>query len=407
MSYTAEGLVLWPLLPNWKRAVTEALEFRTRVIGPTLTGMRQKRRMRIAPRRSFGFEVHPHHEGRRLLENLRFSQGKREWALPVWPDRQSLAADLPSGSSSIPCSTTGYDFAVGRFAVLRRNKLYTTEFEIVQIDAINSDSIDITGTTGKTWTAGTYLYPIRLARMSDNSNNAMLYNGEVSTLAVSMEVSEPCDWPEHVFADQYLGRPVWEFENDWRSQRSYSFNRIITSVDNDTSIPTYFDFPNNTFAALDTLWRAKGRAEHSMVRSVLYALAGRYKSVWVPTLANDLQIAGSVSSGSAVLPVNYCGYTLFGLGRPGRRDIRIELKNGSVYYRRVTASGESGSTELLTMNASLGVNVSVGQVRRISFLMLMQQSSDNLTLSHQTDADGLATLPVVFEGVIEPPSEAP
>lgn len=403
MSYTVNGLVLWPLLPNWKRAITEALEFRTRVIGPTMTGMRQKRRMRIAPRRSFAFEVHPHHASRRMLDTLRFAQGKQEWALPVWPDRQSLAATLPIASTSIPCDTAGYDFAAGRYAVLRKNTIFNTEFEVVQIDSIDPDAINLVDATTREWPAGTFLFPLRLARMSDNSNNAMLYNGEVSTLSVSMEVSEPCDWSEYAFPASYRGRPVWEFDTDWRSQRSFGMNRIITSVDNDTSLPSYFDFPGKTFAALDVLWRAKGRAEHSMVRSVLYALAGRYKSLWVPTYTNDLQMVGSIGSSSTALTVEYCGYTLFGLGKDGRRDIRIELRNGTVYYRRVTASGEVGGNEQLTLNAALGATVTAQQVRRISFLMLMQQTTDSTTLTHLTDADGVATLPVVFEGVIEPP----
>lgn len=405
MSYTVNGLVLWPLLPNWKRAITESLEFRTRVIGPTMTGMRQKRRMRIAPRRSFAFEVHPHHASRRLLDTLRFAQGKQEWALPVWPDRQSLAATLPAASTSVPCDTAGYDFAAGRYAVLRKNTIFNTEFEIVQIDSIDPDAINLVGATTREWPAGTFLFPLRLARMSDNSNNAMLHNGEVSTLSVSMEVSEPCDWSEYTFPASYRGRPVWEFDTDWRSQRSFGMNRIITSVDNDTSLPSYFDFPGKTFAALDVLWRAKGRAEHSMVRSVLYALAGRYKSLWVPTYTNDLQMVGSIGSSSTALTVEYCGYALFGLGKDGRRDIRIELRDGTVYYRRVTAAVGAGANEQLTLNASLGAAVTAQQVRRISFLMLMQQTTDSTTLTHLTDADGVATLPVVFEGVIEPPED--
>ncbi len=405
MSYSADELPLWPLLPNWRRAITEALEFRTRIIGPTLTGVRQKRRMRIAPRRSFAFEVHPHHAGRRLLENLRFAQGKAEWALPIWHDRQGLSADLPTGSSSIPCNTAGYDFAVGGLAVLRRNRLYTTEFELVEIDSIDPGAINLVNATDNAWSAGTYLYPIRRARLANDSNNVTLLNGEVSTLSVSFEVSEPCDWSDYAFPTEYRGRPVWEFETDWRAQRSYAFNRIITTVDNDTSVPEYYDFPGKVFSSLDTLMQAKGRAENATIRSVLYALAGRYKSLWVPTLANDLQIAGTMASNSAVLPVEYCGYTAFNIGRDGRRDIRIELNNGSVYYRRVTTSGEVGDTEQLILSSSLGVAVSPSNVRRISFLMLMQQSSDGATITHLTDADGVSTLPIVFEGVVEPPSE--
>lgn len=300
MGYTADGMVLWPLLPNWKSGVSEALEFRTRILGPTLTGARQKRRMRIAPRRSFGFEVHPHHDSRRLLDNIRFSQTGREWALPIWHDRQKIAADLGAGSTSIPCATSGYDFADGRYAVLRRQGVFSDSFEIVQVDSIEPDAITLATATANDWSAGSYLFPIRTARLAENSNAAALLNGEVSTLSVSMEVTEPCDWPAYDFPDVYRGWPVWEFDTDWRQARNFGFDRIIAKVDNDTSIPSHFDFSGKTFSTMDVLWWAKGRAQHSLVRSVLYALLGRYKSLWVPTYTNDLEMAATIGSSSKI-----------------------------------------------------------------------------------------------------------
>ena len=401
MGYVEDGIVLWPLCPNWKKPITETLEFRTRVIGPTLTGVRQKRRMRKAPRRYMNFEVHPHHASRRFVDNLRFAQGKRAWAMPIWHDRQSLAASLIAGATSIPCATEGFDFAAGRYAVLRPNVIFSDQFEIVEVESVEADSITLAGATAQDWPAGTFLYPIRMARLADNSNNSILLSDEVSTLQVSFEMSEVCDWPTAEFASTYLGAPVWEFSNNWASSRNFAFNRVLDTLDNDVALPLYYDFSDKTFAALDASWMVKGRTAHSIMRSALYTLAGRYLTLWVPTLANDLEIAGTMASGASVLPVKACGYSLFGLGMHGRRDIRIELAGGVVYYRRITDSEESDGVEELTLNAPLGVEVSPTNVRRISFMMLMQQASDNLTITHHTDADGVTTAPLVFEGVTE------
>lgn len=178
MSYVDDELPLWPLAPNWKREVKETLEFRTRVLGPTLTGVRQKRRMRKAPRRSFEFEAHPHHASRRFLDNVRFSIGVREWLLPIWHDRQKLSAPLSAGSASIPCATAGYDFAVGARAVLRPSSVFTTEFEIVVIESIDVDAINLVGVTANTWPAGTHLYPVRKGRVSLGRNSVSLLSGE-------------------------------------------------------------------------------------------------------------------------------------------------------------------------------------------------------------------------------------
>ena len=397
MSYVDDTLPLWPLLPNWKVGVKEALEFRTRVIGPTLTGTIQKRRMRRAPRRSFAFEVHPYRDGRRLLDNLRFAQGRGEWYFPILPDRQSLAATLAIGATSIPCDTVGRDFVVGGKAVLRARDLYTTTFEFVEIDSIDADAINLVGATTAEWPKGTFLYPIRKGRLKDDSNNLILRNAEVSTLSVSVEVSEPCDWDAHTFEHEYLGQPVWEFPVNWRSSRNLAFNRVVQVDDNDVALPRIVDFSGRTFSAIDADWMLKTFTDKTLFRAVAYALAGRYKSLWVPTLANDLQVSGSIVGAS--LPITWCGYDIYGEGREGRRDVRIELYDGTVYYRRITGSTVFGDTEFLTLSSSLGGTVSAANVRRISFMMLMQQATDVFNIAHATNTVANATL--VFEGVAE------
>lgn len=220
-------------------------------------------------------------------------------------------------------------------------------------------------------------------------------------MTVSMDISEPCDWAEHTFEHTYRGRPVWEFRTNWRSGRNFEFNRVVDTLDNDVSSPLHYDFSDKTFAGIDASWLVEGREQHTVQREVAYALAGRYLGLWVPTLSDDLQVVGTMGAGSTVLPVAYCGYTTFCLGMHGRRDIRIELTNGVVYYRRITDSEESGGAEQLTLNSSLGVEVSASNIRRISFMMLMQQASDSLTINHHTDADGAATATLVFEGITE------
>ena len=392
---------LWPLLPNWKAGVQETLEFRTRIIGPTMTGMRQKRRMRIAPRRSFQFEVHPHHQSRRLLDNIRFAVGKREWWLPIWHDGQVLGEGVLAGDDSVPCVVQTREFREGGYAVLRSNQVYTTEFEIVQIDVLDLDHFTIVGELENDWPAGTRVYPLRLARLANDSNTASLYNGEVSTLSVKMEVSEPCDWVPYQFQDYLFNRhedyPILDIGTNWADQRNHAFDRIITDVDNDTSLPAYFDFPDKPFIGLDIFRTDKGGKDHDQTRQVLYALAGRYQSVWVPTYTNDLQIVSDVSGGT--FSVENCRYHVYVNQAEGRDALRIELWDGSVFYAMVADSEDSGDTEIIYTN--LSDDIDKNQVRRISFMTLMQQSSDSITLTHLTDIEGACTTPFVFEGVFD------
>jgi hypothetical protein len=149
---------------------------------------------------------------------------------------------------------------------------------------------------------------------------------------------------------------------------------------------------------------AHKRDANTLLRSVLYALAGRYTSIWLPTGIEDLKLSAAVGGADTTISVRKCGYTLFGMMKPGRRDIRIELYDGTIYYRRITGSAEAGDNETLTINAALGASVSIAAVKIISFMSLAEQSSDSINLQHETDADGVTTAALVFEGVIEPPA---
>ncbi|WP_428999856.1 hypothetical protein, partial [Stenotrophomonas maltophilia] len=85
------------------------------------------------------------------------------------------------------------------------------------------------------------------------------------------------------------------------------------------------------------LW---GRAEHTWFRSLLYTLGGRRTPIWVPSYASDLKPVAAVAGGSTSLSVEWAGYTLFGKGQPNRKDVLIELRDGTKLCRRITNAAE-------------------------------------------------------------------
>ena len=402
MSYVEDGFVVWPLLPTWQNGLRESLAFKTETLGggPSLTGVRQKRGRRKAPRRAFEFTVHPHGLGRRLLDNIENDLGAREYMLPIFHDRQSLAVALPSGSTEIDCQTEHRDFA--QYALLRNGDLNKFDFEVVEIASVAPGTLSLAGATGTTWPAGTRLYPLRRGRMTVAPPTVLLTD-DVGTKLVSFEITEPSDWPPHVFATEYLGYPVWDVRPDWSSSRPQSFDRNNTIVDNDTSVPVVFDFPNTAMRMTSIKWTARNRADHAKQRAVFYALRGQQHNVWVPSYLQDLKLAATLGSGSTSMSVAWCGYTLFGRHQNSRRDLRIELYDGSVYYRRVTGEAEAGANETLTISAALGVEVAPAQVKRISFMVLSQLATDGMMFDHVTDASGVTVASFAFEGVVAPP----
>jgi len=88
--------------------------------------------------------------------------------------------------------------------------------------------------------------------------------------------------------------------------------------------------------------------------------------------------------------VEWFGYTRYLSGRINRRDIRIELNNGTIFYRRITGASEvSAAVERLSIDSQLGQNVAPSAIRAISFLTMCRLDADDIEIAHLTN-QGLA-----------------
>lgn len=125
-----------------------------------------------------------------------------------------------------------------------------------------------------------------------------------------------------------------------------------------------------------------------------------------PVTGQDAELAGlqRILTGDQYMTVQLAYIARLDRLQPGRRHIRIELHDGSVFYRRVTGASESQSSESLALDSALGVDVNPADVRRISWMMLATLAADEVQIAHPTDSDGVARCVVRFAGV---PKEEP
>lgn len=394
MSYAQSQFVPWPVPPDWSDGVSEQLEWYTDRL-QARNGRAQKRELRRAPRRLFEFQVIADGQARRVLDTLLNDHGGREWLLPIWHDIALLNQPLASGALFISCVTAGRDFVEDSLAVLW---LSINEWAVVQIDAVQPDGVTIGIATSRTWPAGTRLYPARRARLVEQPEEAMWTDASGSRV-VKFIVTEPCEWPAILPSATYRGLPVLEMRPDQGEDLPSVFQRQVETIDAGTGVVNVFDWPNRSFREAALTWLAHGRDENSVLRSLLYALRGRMATVWVPTWNADLQLAADVTAVATNLTVEWAGYTTFGRMQPNWRDIRVELLDGTVLYRRITSAQENGNSEVLGIDSAFGRAIKRSDVRAISFLILAEQASDRVELAHVTDAGGITVVTTTFRGV--------
>lgn len=393
---TANRIIAWTFVPDWADGVTERLISATDIL-QSESAAEQRRALRQAPRREFEAPMYVEGRERQMLDLALHGWSSRTWAMPLWHEIQLLLVGVPAEAMFIPCATVHLDFRVGGLAMLRGEWAFASE--TVEIESIQANGLQLKRATQSAWPAGTRLYPVRSAQLLSEPSLTRLTDTAISA-DVHFLVVEPSDWPAVMPASIYRGHPVYDIRPDESEDLTRTLSRLLLTLDNGSAMPLTTDTANRGLAVVGHRWVDLGRAARAALRSFIYAMHGRQKAVWVPTHADDLTLIDLVSAVATTINVAYCGYTRFASAKPGRRDIRIELFDGTVLLRRITGSSElSVEIEQLAIDNVLGRQVAPSDVARISWMSLMRFDSDTQTIEHQTDSEGVASWSTAFREV--------
>ena len=393
---TANRIVAWAFAPDWADGVHETLEWMTDILASESLA-EQRRALRLAARRSLAAPMLIDGRERQLFDLAMFDWGARIWALPIWPDIQILTSPIALGAMRITCATQYLDFYDGGLAMLRGESAF--DLEVVQIDGIDSTGIDLMRPTSAAWPVGTRLYPARPAQLTSEPDQTRLTDMALSA-EVEFVIVEAGDWAAALPATLYRGYGVLEQKPDESEDITAQYSRLLATLDSGMSMPLITDVGGKAMPVRSWRWLGQGRAARAAFRSLLYALRGQQVPVWIPTHADDLTVTAQITGIATTIDVAYCGYTRFGRQRVGRRDIRIELVNGTAYHRRITGSTEVSTTvERLSIDSALGATIQPTQILRVCFMTLSRGSSDRVEIEHITDSEGIASCALTFRGV--------
>jgi hypothetical protein len=389
---TGTRVVAWTIVPDWSRGIRERLQWHTDVLVSDERD-EQRRALLLSPRRTFEAEMIVEGRERTFYDMLMRGWGGRIWALPIWPDVQLLGSSVSAGATSIPCSTQGRDFAVGRLVLLRGESPFVSE--TAEISAITSNSLQLARPLQRAWPVGTRVYPARTAMFAEQPRDKRL-SDQACTIDARFVLMEANDWPA-ASLPTYRGHAVFDARPDESDELTGTYERMLSMLDVGSGIPYVLDVADAPFRVQGHAWKLNGVTERANFRSLLYALRGRQTPVWIPTHADDLHIVQSIGSASTTLVIEYVGYARFGFGQLGAKDIRIELRSGTTFYRRITDAVEiDEDTEQLSIDSALGQTVAPSDVFRISFMMLARLQRDEVEITHVTDVEGVATSSLLF-----------
>lgn len=394
---------IFPLVPDWANGILEKLEWQTDVLQSPV-GAEQRRGLRLAPRRTLETTILADGRERAHLDLLTYDLGASEWLIPMWHDVQIVAIELPVGSQAIPTDTRYREFVPGGQALLRSNTAFS--YEAVTVLQVLPDLL-ITTPTAQPWPAGTRLYPLRLARLTEMPKHSRLTDRLVSA-QMQWQITEACDWSGDWPYGTYRGWPVVGVRPQETDDMSATYEWLQQTLDNNTGKPYVLPTAKQGFQALSHSWLLAGRAERDALRRVFYHMQGKLQPVWMPTWYSDFDMAGrfcGCGCGSdSYIDVEWTGYTQHGRRRINKRDLRIQLVDGTVISVRVTGSAELDTDrdiERLTIRPQLSRRLDPREVLSVNFMALSRLDQDSIEIQHITDVDGVATCSVVFRAVLD------
>ena len=375
---TGQRIVAWVWRPDWSSPMIERLEWLTDVL-TAYDGTEQRIKLREYPRRTIEFAFAATGRQRRKLDSVLYGWGARQWALPIWPDGEQLSADVSVGAMEVLATTATRDYHAGGLLILMND---SGAYEAVEIDEVQADRLILERATEKQWPASsTMVYPARLARLP-STHGFRRFTGDAVYGPVRFEVDENSSWTAAT-ETTYRGRPVLTEKPNWIEDIGVEFMRKLASLDYGTGPAVYNDESGVPEIIQTHRWMLDGRDSIGAFRSWLYARAGKYGALWVPTWSDDMILAATIGSTAVTMDIENIDYHERIDGGINRRDIRIQLRSGAVHYRRITAAEHiSDDIERLTIDSALGIEVQTADVVSISYMALCRLDTDGVEISY-------------------------
>lgn len=366
--------MLWKIPANWSSPIIERLEFKTDVL-LAYDGSEQRIALRQSPRRyfEFGFLV-PTLIERQKLEAAISANGSQAWDLPIWTDSTPCTSAISHGDVVIYADTIGRDFVAGGKALLLATNGNSL---IINISTLTDTQLNLSSAVVGSWPIETAVIPLRTAYL-EQSQQISRFTGSAIYGVVRFLCDDISNWStatETIYRDY----PILTTASNWSQDITTDYQRKMQIVDfgvggiyrdDESSLPVFIQ---SHHFVLDS------RQKITDFRKFLYSRRGRLNALWIPTFMPDLTF---VAFSSVYLDVVNIDYTTLYNQSINRRDIRIELTNGNIYYRRIVASTViSGTVERLTLDSVLGVSLTAADVEKISFMMFGRLDTDAIELA--------------------------
>lgn len=373
---------------NWREPVAERLAFLTDVLAAS-EGAEQRRSVRETPRRTYEADFLLTSNERTFWDLFINALGGQEVVAPLYWEVVTVPEALTATVSNrieFDTSFREWQYHTGYLALLIRDS--ALDYEVVEIAGVDANGVDLAAPVARNWPKNTRLLPLRRVSLEQISE-VRQPSAAVATVSAQFRIVGPNPWvPASDTSPTYAGLPVFLSEPNWVQDLTFSQDREIDLLDRDVGLTYQIDATGRVLLGQAHRWFLPGREKLAGFRDLIYRHRGRAGGFWLPTFKADLRLAASVSAGGTQITVENVGYGYTGGPTSGREYIAIKHEGGTILRRILSViPGTSAATERLNLDAPVGLALSPGQVRRISFADTARFDTDEFEIVHYGGVD--------------------
>lgn len=311
------------------------------------------------------------------------------YGMQLWYEAEKITTAAGSGDTTVNIDTRYMQIEAGdSFVFTTPNRVNV----IAEIDSFTASDITFTQPLGTALPLDTYGMPVRFGHLADMPR---LEFGQKNLQDTALKLRTEADhdlstYPNSTYFDFHASdnkspnRPIIRKRGlSGRTARGMIY-RETQELDGITGrvFVTGTEPLGEWITDLTVYCRSK--AEIYAWREFLHYVRGSWGTFYLPSFQNDLPLDQPITLGGNTFEIPYMGIEAFFNGQAPYRDLRFELEDGSVEYKRITQVTDNGNgTETVTVDSVIGsVGFSAIDSTVISFMRLCRIDGDTAKFVH-------------------------
>lgn len=313
------------------------------------------------------------------------------WLVPAWHQAEKTTGVISPGASTVVVDTDVGDW---RTTIMLWSS--PTNNETIGISSVGSDIINLSTTVVNTYPAGSFVVPVRTARLAnpiqkrDDKTRSLL---QLSWLITDATALTGYDWTTQydstdVVTDKYLISGEWVDRTLQAAVEEYDFDSGVVAFE--------VQYDPDVWAMPTMAHRAATPAEYWQWLTWFHKLQGRFGEFWLPTWKKEITLTASFTDSDRWLTIENIGYVDYLDGLTSNRMIYFERHPPHAPELRyiIESAAVDSDTEQIRLDSNLGFAGNQKSFLGVHWCQPCRLEADQVELIHEPGLGTAIAVPV-------------